>query len=255
MKNRVLITSVGRKISLIRAFKEAGWHVIGTDSDPTAVALQFCDEVLGVEECEHHLVIPTRDAELLQYAGLPFSASRETIETCLDKFKFYKWCKANGFKTPEVYFVKPRISQSGKKTECVWQELVEGEEYSIDVFSNFLGHVISIVPRQRIKVVNGESSVTQVVALTPFLKETENLCVKLGLVGHSVLQGFVKESTICWTDINCRFGGASVVAIQAGCKSPEWLLKIINGEEVKPCIGQYQVGVIGKSFTEWEIAV
>ena len=249
-KNRVLILSVSRKVSLINAFKDAGWVVIGQDLDPNAIALKFCDEIAKPwVHTSQDLILPTRDAEL--YMGT-HGASKETIEICTDKLKFGKWCEANGFNSPKCYFVKPRVSSSGKETECVWQELIEGEEYSLACFSDFQKNVISIVPRKRLKVTNGESSFTQTV-YSPLLVETAiSLSQVLGLVGHSIMQCFLSQGIPIWTDINCRFGGASIVGIHAGCKSPEWYLKLINGEEVKPQLGNYTVGLMGRSYSEWE---
>ena len=267
MSRRVLILSVSRKVSLVRAFKEAGWYVIGQDIDPNAVALKFCDEVAKSDtEIGVDMILPTRDNDLTLGTH---GASQETIDICCDKVKFASWCEDNGFKAPKTLytqetkergvvgraFVKPRFSSSSNKAEgfveCVYQEKVEGEEYSIDCFSNFEKKVISIVPRKRLKVTNGESSCTQTIH-SPLLVETaSSLSQALGLDGHSVLQCFLSQGTPIWTDVNCRFGGASIVGIQAGCKSPEWYLKLINGEEVKPCIGDYKVGLTGRSYSDW----
>lgn len=261
MKNNCLITSVGRKVSLVRAFKNAGWVVTGQDLDINSIALGYCDywtfnDFFDTEK--YDLVVPTRDGEMLEFrkecptVGPPLLLPNiKTIETCLDKFKFYKFCKENKFLTPKVYFVKPRISKSGKEVECVWQEMVEGEEYSIDLFADFDSNVINVVPRRRVKVISGESAVTVTVPLKPFLKQTLELTKKLGLVGHNTLQCFLTGSKIVWTDVNLRFGGASALGLAAGCRSPQYLLKIINGEKVAQEIGKYEVGLVGYSYTDW----
>lgn len=240
MKNKVLITSVGRKVSLIRAFQEAGWRVYGKDDDVHSIGLRVCDEVYVGQAVD--LVVPTRDAEL---------PDKEPYSICVDKLKFYRWCKENGFRTPKVYFVKPRVSYSGKTTEVLWQEMLDGEEYSVDLFADFEGKVISAVPRLRLKVISGESSVSRTVKNDALLQESIALSNALGLVGHNVLQGFWTNGSMVWTDVNCRFGGASYVGIKAGCKSPEWLLKLVNGEAVNPQIGNYKVGLTGYSYSEW----
>lgn len=255
MKNRVLITSVGRKVSLVRAFKEAGWKVWGVDDDETAIALSICEPFKTMGEID--LLVPTRDAEISYVELGDYSGGRvlrpsyKTIDICLDKFQLSKWCKANGFMSPEIYFVKPRVSQSGKETECVWQELIEGDEYSVDLFADFDSNVISVVPRIRSLIKNGESCVTTTVEAPKLVESALELSRKLKLVGHNVLQAKWDGSSPIWLDINPRFGGASIVAIRAGCLSPEWLLKLVSGEKVKPCIGDYKVGLTGKSYTDW----
>lgn len=249
MRNKVLITSVGRKVSLVKAFKDAGWWVIGHDTDRSAIALKFCDG-FGDWTSNPDIWIPTRDAEIesaYEYNDWPTTH----LDNCLDKFKFYEFCKKHGFKTPEVYFVKPRISRSGKETECVWQEFVGGEEISVDLFANLQGKVISVVPRKRLKVLNGESVITQTVKNKPLLQESIVLSNALGLIGHNCLQGFWRNGSMVWTDVNPRYGGASIVGIKAGCQSPEWLLKLINGDIVDTHIGLYKVGLTGSSYTEW----
>ena len=250
MKNRVLILSVSRKVSLVKAFKDAGWVVIGQDKDPNAVALKFCDEIDDFQsEIKADLIIPTRDAELKQGS---YRCSDETIDICIDKFKFYKWCKANGFQTPEVYFVKPRVSTSSKETECVWQEFIEGEEYSIDCYSSIIdGTPISIVPRKRLKVLSGESIQTITMANDMIIQSTMKLLISLGLKGVSCIQCFVLMDKIVYIDINARVGGASIVGLRAGCYFPSWMLQELNGEKVVPQIGNYKVGVMGRSFSDW----
>lgn len=247
---KVCIESVGRKVSLVKAFQEAGWDVYGQDLNPNAPALKFCKQIVGGVYLSDYLWIPTRDAEIADAWSINGWDSHP-IEICVDKLRFHEWCKENGFKSPEVYFVKPRISKSGKEVECVWQEKLVGEEYSVDVFLDFNSKPISAVPRKRVLVSNGEASVTTTVSHQLLLEESLSLAQSLRLVGHNVLQAFVDGQKITWTDVNCRFGGASIVAIKAGCKSPEWLLKLVNGEMVKPVIGDYKVGLTGYSYTEW----
>lgn len=269
MRNKILILTVSRKVSLVRAFKDAGWYVIGQDIDPNAVALKFCDEVAipDKENGPYDMILPTRDADLKIGTH---RTSDETIDICTDKMRFSDWCLNNGFNAPKTLytqetrergvfgraFIKPRFSSSANKAEgfveCVYQERVVGEEYSVDVFLDFNSNVISVVPRIRLKTLNGESCVTKTVSLTaPFL-ESVKLAKSLRLVGHNVLQGFFKDGLMTWVDCNIRYGGASAVAIKAGCLSPQWHLKLINGESVKPCIGNYEVGLLGRSYSEWD---
>lgn len=250
MKNKVLITSAGRKVSLVRAFKDAGWKVTGQDIDPNAVALKFCDEVaqenteIGVD-----MILATSDRELHMGSHKP---SQETLDICLDKKKFHDFCMANNFLTPKIYFCKPRISYSGRETEMVYQEFVEGyKEYSIDIFNSFDGTPINVVPRSRDKIVMGESWVSTTVEAPILIEEAIKLSLALKLIGHSVIQCFWDGiNRPIMLECNARFGGQSNLSIKAGCNSPSYLLKLINREEVKPEIGNYIRNIKVYSYRE-----
>lgn len=268
MKNQILILSVSRKVSLVKAFKDAGFYVIGQDIDPNAVALKFCDEIAQPDtEIGVDMILPTRDNDLVLRTH---GSSQETIDICCDKVRFSTWCEANGFLAPKTLytqetrergvigraFVKPRFSSSQNKAEgfveCVYQERLLGEEYSIDLFADFQGRVISAVPRKRLRVVNGESIITTTVSHDSLIQQSVQLSEKLGLIGHNCLQCFVSVGgDIYWTDCNVRFGGASIVSIKAGLASPLWYLKLINGDKVESCIGKYTIGLMGRSYTDW----
>lgn len=269
MKRRVLITSASRKVSLVKAFKESGWEVHAQDINPDSPALYYADFYFSYPEtnldgesstfayardCKIDLIVPTRDDELIKFQdyvedfriSMP---SKHTVAICVDKFKTYKFLKDGGFPTPEVYFVKPRYSQSrgsaspSKVWEHVWQENIEGEEMSIDLFADFDSTVISSVPRLRLKTVAGESWVSETVWNEEVLQESVRLARALKLVGHNVLQCFWNGKKAIWTDINCRFGGASALGIKAGCNSPKFLMSLLRGKRLKPCLGDYKVGL------------
>lgn len=269
MNNRILILSVSRKVSLIKAFKEAGWHVTGQDLDPNSVALKFCDAIAppDKENGPFDMILPTRDAELKSGTH---RCSDETIDICTDKVRFSEWCEANGFLSPKILytehtkergvigaaFVKPRFSSSQNKTEgfveCVYSEAIIGlKEYSIDIFNLFDGTPINIVPRSRDKVLMGESWISTTVEAPILIEEAIRLSKTLGLISHSVIQCFwdgVNRPIII--ECNARFGGQSNFAIKSGCNSPLYMLDLINGKEVKPEIGNYKRNLKVYSYRE-----
>ena len=68
--------------------------------------------------------------------------------------------------------------------------LIEGTEYTVDYFSDLSGQVVSIVPRARLKIKNGES----VVGITKNEKDMISLVEKtakaLNLIGQNNIQCF-----------------------------------------------------------------
>ena len=125
----VLITSVSRKVSLIRAWKKAinarGGTLVVADMNPLCPGMHEGDLSVQIgaidtfnffptmmELCHKYgvnLVVPTRDEEVRDYATYPggdvrfLTPSAQAIRVCQDKILFAHWCALNGFKTPAEY--------------------------------------------------------------------------------------------------------------------------------------------------------
>lgn len=131
----ILITSVSRKVWLVKAFEEAlrqegiGGKVISTDINNLSAGLyvsnrhylvppspdqNFIPTILGICKKENiKLLIPTRDGELLLFAknkekfekqGTHVMVSNpEIIEICNDKYRFYQFLTENNIPTPKTY--------------------------------------------------------------------------------------------------------------------------------------------------------
>lgn len=159
----VLITSVARKVSLIRAWKKAvnerGGHLIVSDMNPECAGMYegdmnvrlpaidtqgFKDLLLGTcLDMGVKLVVPTRDEEVKEFAGWKeefegkgirlLTPSLETVKLCQDKVRFAYWCINNDFKIPKIYennvqfpaFIRARIGSGSSHS----QRLVSHEEY------------------------------------------------------------------------------------------------------------------------------
>ncbi len=135
MNFNILITSVSRKVWLVKALKDAislekidgkvmsvdinalsaGFYatdkhqIVPPSSDP-----KFIHALLKICEKENvRLLIPTRDDELVLFAenkekfenkGVKVMISdQETIRICNDKYKFYQFLTENNFPTPKTY--------------------------------------------------------------------------------------------------------------------------------------------------------
>lgn len=236
------------------------------------------------------LVVPTRDAELAFFAenkdifesnGVRILVSKkEVIEICRDKYLFYKFLEENGFVVTETYLsgqrgpslkfpviVKPRCGSGGKdvfKAEnlyelkffekyvpnAILQSFIKGKEYTVDVFSDFEGNVLSVVPRERIEIFGGESFKGRTVKNDLIMNQAKKLAEKLGSVGHITIQCIVNEENLFFIEVNPRFGGGAALSIAAGANTPALILRLLMNEKVKPLIGQYEEGLIMLRYTE-----
>ena len=130
----ILITSISRKVSLVKAFQKAltqegGGTVTAVDISPYAPALYFADRHFLVPEsadphfievikrlCNEHCIraiIPTRDDELMlfskhkeEFAALGVFVmvpKPDVVNICQDKKAFIEFCRKYGFLTPRNY--------------------------------------------------------------------------------------------------------------------------------------------------------
>jgi carbamoyl-phosphate synthase large subunit len=309
----VLITSVSKKVWLVKLFKTAlkglgiEGKVISVDIDPLSAGFfvsdkhyivpstsseTFIPEILGICRREHiRLLIPTRDGELTLFAenkslfeseGITILVSdKDVIETCRDKYLFWEFLEHNGFESPKTFLpnqadftllkypliVKPRSGSGGKSAfkianeeelrffqkyvpNAIIQEFVKGREYTVDVLSDFEGNVLTIVPRERIEVINGESSKGRTLKHDGIMECTKELVEALGTKGHVTIQCIIDGDRIAFIEVNPRFGGGAALGIAAGANTPAMILRLLNNERVKPMIGQFKEGLIMLRYTD-----
>lgn len=226
------------------------------------------------------LLVPSRDAELallaaaadrFQRAGVRVVVSPpEAVAQCLDKHRFATVCRTLGFATPAEItdpatatfplFVKPRRGQAGQGARRVdssaellelcfdpetqiLQEFVTAPEYTIDVFIDWDGGLVSAVPRERVKVVAGESVVGRTVRDEELADTAGRLVLALGLKAHVTVQAFRGPGLIQFIEVNPRFGGGAALGFAAGCPTPEWLVRQVRGERIEPRLGRHEAGL------------
>lgn len=118
--------------------------------------------------------------------------------------------------------------------DAIVQKYIDGVEYTIDVFSDFDKNIISIIPRERREVINGESVIGETIDDDVIINEAKRLISVLGTIGHVNVQCIKNDDGVFFIDLNPRYGGGSWLSIIAGGISPIWLIKLVQGEQVMP---------------------
>lgn len=308
----VLLTCVGRRVSLLSAFRDAArrlrWNVrlCGTDVTRLSPALQCCDEAFLVERTTHpryikqllsiverhgvRLVVPTTDLDLRRLARHRSRFERldcrvlvsnpEIVDICQDKRQTHRFLSRQGFGCPRTRSPRAALTADGKgqlRWPCVlkpWdgsaakdnaivhdrkellffakrvpnaicQELVEGMEYTCDVYVDFEQRVRCVVPRRRIEVRSGEVSKAQIVKDKRIMDVAADLVRQLGAgPGVITVQLFVtNKNTIKIIEINPRFGGGVPLAIKAGANFPKWILQELGGKRPRIVFDGFQNGL------------
>ncbi len=302
----ILFTSVGRRVELLKAFRQSMYRanitakIITADLKSNAPASFLADtsELVPridnpnyierlLDICDRHqidLLIPLIDTELhllsvheqqFRDRGVTVLISAAaTNEICYSKKKTDVFFKTIGVKTPKVYqlgevedinfpvIVKPNTGSASvgvyrvkNRTElkffanyvegAIIQELIDGEEYTIDVLVNFQGKAISIVPRLRLETRAGEISKGITVKNPALIAATKYVVESLpGVIGCITVQCFLQsEGEIIFIEINPRFGGGYPLAYRAGADFPLWLIQLCMDKNPQVAIDEWEDGL------------
>ncbi|MBN2208522.1 MAG: ATP-grasp domain-containing protein [Candidatus Coatesbacteria bacterium] len=204
-------------------------------------------------------------------------SSAETIAICDDKYRTYQFFCDNGIPSPITWLpdelpantdklhwpllVKPRRGIGGKgiyrvadeeelrfylerTTNAVIQEFLPGVEYSFDTLSDFDGKALSVVPRERLYVRDGEVFKGRTVRNMEFIELVAKAAEALKLIGPAVVQGLLDErGALKLTEANPRFGSGALLSIAAGADLAKDLIRLIRGERIEPKLGRFKDGV------------
>lgn len=291
---KILVTGVGRRVELMRAFRQAALQLninlklIGADMAGTAPALVYCDgvrKVCSMKDPEYinqlvaickkdkiDLVMPTIDTDLLvlsqnvgrfEEIGTRVLISKEDkVTICRDKNNTGAFFEKCGLKAPQTYndyreyagpypcFIKPKDGSSsinaykveneeelevyaGQVEDYIIQPFVSGREFTIDIFCDFEGNPIYIVPRERMQVRAGEVLKTRIHLDPVMIEESKKVIEGFNPCGPITVQLIQDEKTgeNYYIEINPRYGGGAPLSIKAGADSPRALLSLLLGEK------------------------
>lgn len=196
--------------------------------------------------------------------ALVLISDNEVISICRDKTNTQKFLEENGFKIPKMYteeelnskdlqlplFIKPKSGSSSINAfkvnnleelniyralvkEPIVQDFIEGKEFTVDVFLDFNGKIITVVPRLRISTRSGEISKGKIVKDREIIEDIKKLVKILKPIGHITIQLMKTNKGIEYIEINPRFGGGAPMSIQSGADSCENLFRLLLGENLE----------------------
>jgi carbamoyl-phosphate synthase large subunit len=216
------------------------------------------------------LIIPTIDTELSLLASVKDSFREMGVEIAISSLNvcetFYlkstteRFFSENGFRTPqqidplktdrfplfaklnngscsvgvEMVYEKSRAVELQKENPLyIFQEFIDGTEFTVDVFVGRDGEVKSVVPRQRIEVRAGEVSKAKTVKDRAIIDEVKRIfTTNSGFYGTITVQLFKREDELIFIEVNPRFGGGYPLSQKAGADYCELLIKDYMGEKL-----------------------
>ncbi len=311
---RVLFTSSGRRVELIKLFKQEGYFTIAGDFDPTAPSLYIADAGIILpkitednyisfllEECKKkkvNILIPLIDTELSILAKVKdkfkeigttiLISNYSSVSIAADKYATYEFFTKVRLPTPRTLLLntnkelvltseiaypvilKPRYGSSGKGVFCckdekslrfftnyvqeeeyILQELIRGEEITIDILGDGKGNVISAVQRKRLKVRGGEVERGVTIKYPELFEDVIKFSKAFKPFGAINIQCFYNKDnkTRFYTEINARFGGGYPLSYHAGANFPRYIKRLLMEEKINLNIGEdYIEGLIMSRF-------
>lgn len=190
-------------------------------------------------------------------------SSVEVINICRDKMNTQKFFEENAFLVPSLIkqediicenvnyplFIKPLDGSSSinafkvkNKKELdffmeyisnpIVQEMIKGDEYTVDAFLDFDSNLISVVPRIRMATRGGEILKGKIIKDRDIIEDVTRLLYVLKPIGHITIQCMKTKKGIEYIEINPRFGGGAPMSIDAGADSCEYLYRLLRGEKL-----------------------
>lgn len=233
----------------------------------------YIPELLKIcEEDKIDLLIPTIDTDLLVLSENSslfkdtkvMISNSDMIRICRDKNKTSQFFIDCGLKAPipindwKKYkggypaFIKPKDGSSSINAfkikdeedlkihaaqieDYIVQPYIDGTEYTIDIFCDWNGEPISIVPRIRLSVRAGEVLKTQIAVNKEMHEEMKRLCKRFKPCGPITVQLIKdkKSGDNYYIEINPRFGGGAPLSMMAGANSAIFILQLLSGETPK----------------------
>ena len=174
-----------------------------------------------------------------------------TIEICQDKWKTYKFFRSLEIPCPDtslkqIYpLVKPRLGRGGQGVKVekksidmkgmISQEVLTGEEFTVDVFFDHNHRPVYIIPRRRLSVVNGKSTGGEVVKNEIIDSYIHKMSEHLSFTGPVNFQCFILGNTVNFIEINPRIAGGMALAFASSENWVNLILKnIITGNRINP---------------------
>ena len=221
------------------------------------------------------LLIPTIDTDLLvlsqnkdrfeSIGTMVMVSEPDVVRICRDKSVTARFFMDCGLQTPALVndwkdyqggypaFIKPKDGSSsinafrvkneeelkvyaGIVNNYIVQPFIEGREYTIDIFCDWDGIPLSIVPRERLQVRTGEVTKTRIDMDPVMIEETTAICKALKPCGPLTVQ-LIRErqtNTDYFIEINPRYGGGAPLSMKAGARSAEAVLKLADKETPAP---------------------
>ena len=137
-------------------------------------------------------------------------------------------------------------------SECVIiQEMIDGQEYGLDVMNDLEGNYQNTCIKRKIAMRSGETDCSVTVDDEEIREIGERIPKKSNHIGNLDMDIFKTKAGKCYVlEMNARFGGGFPFSYLAGVDMPKAIIMWLKGEEVDRKILTPNIGVLGQKDIE-----
>lgn len=142
---------------------------------------------------------------------------------------FYNYAKSEVFKSHLKY-----ESSLTPEEPIIVQEMINGQEYGIDVIADFSSNYIGVFPKSKLIMRAGETDLGQTVQQSLFDAYGRKLNDLLGVVGILSVDCFISGDKYYFIEMNCRISGHYPLSHLAGVNFPKQIFEWLNSKTTNP---------------------
>ncbi len=151
------------------------------------------------------------------------------VENELELDVFTQKCKKDIFNS----YLKYESSMTTEEA-IIYQEIISGEEYGLDVINDLEGKYIGTFAKQKISMRSGETDLGRTAESSPFEEATKTIAMHSKHEGILSVDCFKTPNGIFIIEMNCRISGHYPLAYLAGMNYPQQLIDWLNNKPTNP---------------------
>lgn len=206
---------------------------------------------------EPELLILSENRELFSSTKI-LLPSKEVVRLCLNKESTLSFFSDNDIPTCKIYhpsdvlnfplFMKPKVGNSSKGIRIIRSseelklyynshsdllcELLQGDEFTIDIYCNKPGRVKCMLGRKRIETTDGMATRATTFCDDKLFNHCNKIMSLLNYEGVCCIQ-CIFDKEYKFFEINPRFGGSSNLTCEAGYNIPLYVIDTLHGRKRK----------------------
>ena len=146
------------------------------------------------------------------------------VENELELEVFTEKCKRDIFGS----YLKYESSMTAEEA-IIYQEIMMGEEYGLDVINDLDGNYIGTFAKQKVTMRSGETDLGRTADSTPFEEAAIKIATTSKHEGILSVDCFKNEKGVFIIEMNCRISGHYPLAYLAGMNYPQQLIDWLRG--------------------------